>query len=205
MNCDVNFEPNGQALFKTFHNSLSLNYKHKIKLPRPLRKRFGLGCSLQVIMPYHGTFINDCFTIAFSGAITRQFHQTQLFLQLLLSRSRNYNCTMKRFCTCGLRRTTMDMAGKHDKKSSNTKSSSTAARSNPEGTICKQVTSTGPCQTTALTNTALCINHTCKEPACKLSKSAKVSYCKKHTATNTPASPTTTLSTEYLDVAGSNV
>ena len=72
MNCDVNFEPNGQALFKTFHNSLSLNYKNKIKLPRPLRKRFGLGCSLQVIMPYHGTFINDCFTIAFSGAITRR-------------------------------------------------------------------------------------------------------------------------------------
>eukprot|EP00729_Bicosta_minor_P011791 gene11791-29851_t len=115
--------------------------------------------------------------------------------------------TMKKFCTCGLRRTTMDMAGKRNKKSSNTKSSSTstAARSNPEGTICKQVTSTGPCQTTALPNTALCINHTCKEPACKLSKSAKVSYCKKHTATNTPALPATTLSTEYLDVAGSNV
>eukprot|EP00729_Bicosta_minor_P007260 gene7260-20963_t len=95
---------------------------------------------------------------------------------------------LKKFCTCDLRRNTMDMAGQKRKPKQDPTSGNTT---------CVQATSTGPCQKTPVPGTTLCADHTCKYQGCKSSKSSKASFCKKH-------AKTATITDEYLDIAGSN-
>jgi hypothetical protein len=68
----------------------------------------------------------------------------------------------KQFCTCDVRRNTIDMSnGRPDKK-------------------CTQKTSAGTCPNMARTGNARCSEHTCQHAGCSQGKSSKVKFCNAH-------------------------